>query len=190
MDKNPHQILNNDLEKIKIEFSKNNFNIILCQRPFLKTEFLNKLVNVTDFPVIFLDIDLLYSGYVKSRLIKKNDKVTLFRPNKENFNKILEQVIQIISQEKCLVIVDTLNGVYNLFEELESARFVNSTLMLLSSISRKTQSQIIVCCMTVKNEEGDWILSPGGKHVINSKNVGRFLLTTNDPKIILKPIDI
>ena len=189
LDKNPHQILDNDLEKIKIEFSKKNPSLILCKRSFLKSEFLNRLVEAVDFPVIFFDIDLLYTGYVKSGLIKKNDKVTIFRTKKEDFSKNLEKIIQAISKERVLVVIDTLNGVYNMFDELESARFVNSALMLLSSISRQTQSQIIVSGIATKNEDGELVLSPSGRHLINTKQTGMYFLSMEDSKIILKPLE-
>ncbi len=189
LDKNPHQILDNKLEKIKIEFSKKNPSLILCKQPFLKSEFLNKLVDGADFPVLFFDIDLLYTGYVKSGLIKKNDKVRIFRSNKESFSQNLEKIIEVISKERVLVVIDTLNGVYNMFDEIESARFVNSAIILLSTISRQTQSQIIVSGIATQNEDGQLVLSPSGRHLINTKQTGKYFLSMVDSKIILKPID-
>ena len=188
MDKNPHQILDNNFEKIKIEFSKNNPNLILCKKPFLKSEFLNRLVETVNFPVVFFDIDLLYTGYVKSGLLQKNDSVTIIPGNKENFNQNLERVVELISKKQVLVVIDTLNGVYNMFDELESARFVNSAIMLLSAISRQTQSQIIVSGIATKNEDGKLVLSPSGRHLINSKKTGVYFLSMIDSKIILKPM--
>ena len=189
LDKNPHQILDNDLEKIKVEFSKKNPNFILCKKAFLKSEFLNRLINVVDFPVIFFDIDLLYTGYVKSGLIKRSDRVTIIPGNKEKFNQNLERIIELISKKQVLVVIDSLNGVYNMFDELESARFVNSAIMLLSAISRQTKSQIIVSGIATKNEDRKLVLSPSGRHLINSKKTGVYFLSLIDSKIILKPME-
>ena len=189
LDKNPHQVLDNKLEKIKIEFSKNNPNFILCKKPFLKSEFLNRLIEMVDFPVVFFDIDFLYTGYVKSGLIKKTGRVTIIPGNKKNFNQNLKQIIELISKKRVLLVIDTLNGVYNMFDELESARFVNAVIMLLSAISRQTQSQIIVSGIATKNEDGKLVLSPSGRHLINSKKTGAYFLSIIDSKIILKPIE-
>ena len=71
LDKNPKWILDIDLVQLKNEFSDKNPNIILYSEPFVKSEFLNRLIDSTAFPVIFLDFDLLYSGYVISGMIKK-----------------------------------------------------------------------------------------------------------------------
>ena len=67
--KNPEQILDNDLISVRKEFSNKNPNIILCSEPFLKAEFLNELIDSINCPVIFLDFDLLYSGYIISETI-------------------------------------------------------------------------------------------------------------------------
>lgn len=189
LDKNPHQILDNDFKKISVEFSKKNPSFILCKKTFLKSEFLNRLIEVVDLPVIFFDIDMLYSGYIKSGLIKKNNKVTIIRGGKKDFNQNLEKIIKRISQTQVLVIIDTLNGVYNLFDDLESARNVNAAIMLLSSISRQTKSMIIVSGIVAKNEDGDIVLSPSGRHLIRSKTTGTFFVSILDSQIILKSLD-
>ena len=76
-----------------------------------------------------------------------------------------------------------------MFDELESARFVNSAIMLLSAISRQTKSQIIVSGVATKNEDRKLVLSPSGRHLINSKKTGVYFLSLIDSKIILKPME-
>lgn len=189
LDKNPHQILDNNLEKIQLEFSEKSPNVILCKKPFLKSEFLNRLIAEVDFPVIFFDVDFLYSGYVNSGLVKKAKNITIFCISKENIEKNLKKIIESISNEKSLLVIDSLNGLYNLFDDVESARFVNATLMLLSSIARITKSQVIVAGMGTKNEDGEWILSPSGRHFIQSQNTAMFFLNMDESRLILKKID-
>ena len=57
LDKNPEQIVENDLTQIQIKFEQNNPNIILCSKPFDKIEFFNKLINSTEDPVVIVDMD-------------------------------------------------------------------------------------------------------------------------------------
>ncbi|MEK6931204.1 MAG: hypothetical protein AABZ37_03400, partial [Thermoproteota archaeon] len=134
LDKNPEQILDTELIYVRNEFSNKNPNIILCSEPFLKAEFLNELINSIKYPIIFLDFDLLYSGYIISEMIKKNDKVEIYRPSKADWKKIISEIAKRISNEKFLVVIDSFNGFYNIFDEKESGRFINASLMLLSSI--------------------------------------------------------
>ena len=189
LDKNPKWILDNDLVQLKNEFSDKNPNIILCSKPFLKSEFLNRLIESTTFPVIFLDFDLLYSGYVISGMIKKNENVKILRSSRINLEKDLKEIIERISKEKVLVILDSFNGVYNMFDELESARFINATIMLLSYVARHTKSLIVATAMAIKNDDGEWILSPSGRHLIDSKKSGMYDLDISETSLVLNSID-
>jgi len=189
LDKNPQEILDNDLTYVKKEFLIKNPNMILCSEPFLKAEILNELINSITYPVIFLDFDLLYSGYVVSELIKKNERVEIYRPSKIDLKKIISEIANKISSEKFLVIIDSLNGFYNIFDEKESGRFINASLMLLSSISRENDSSVIITAITRKNDVGEWILSPGGRHIIDSKKSGMFHLKRIDNNMIIRSLN-
>lgn len=188
LDKNPEQILDTELIYVRNEFSNKSPNIILCSEPFLKAEFLNELINSIKYPIIFLDFDLLYSGYIISEMIKKNDKVEIYRPSKADWKKIISEIAKRISNEKFLVVIDSFNGFYNIFDEKESGRFINASLMLLSSIGRECGSSVIITAMVRKNDNGEWILSPGGRHIIDSKKSGIYHLKRIDNSLMLSSL--
>jgi len=188
LDKNPERVLDNNLANIKKEFEKNLPNILLFSEPFEKNLFLDKLITSVENSIIFIDIDLLYTGYVKSGMIKKKDNVELYQPNKENWEKDLSKIINKISKNKFFVIIDSFNRIYNMFDELESAIFINSCIMLLSSLGRKTNSSVIVTAMARKNENKEWILSPGGKQIIKSSKTGIYLLKKTNEGFIISTI--
>ena len=176
LDKSPERILDNDLTHIKKEFEKNLPNILLFSEPFEKSSFLDKLITSVEDSIIFVDMDLLYTGYVESGMTRKKGNVELYQPNKENWEKDLSKIINKVSKKKFFVIIDSFNRVYNMFDELESAIFINSCIMLLSSLGRKTGSSVIITAMARKNENKEWILSPGGKQIIKSDKTGIYLL--------------
>ena len=176
LDKSPEQFLDNDLAYIQNEFGENIPSIVLCSEPFHKAEFLNRLINAVEIPIIFVDLDLLYTGYVESGMLPKKDNVIIFHPKNSNWNEKFSEIITKVSKEKFLVIIDSFNGVYNLFDELESARFINSCIMLLSSVGRQTNSSLVITAMARKKENTEWILSPGGKHIIKSRKTAVFFL--------------
>jgi len=176
LDKNPKQITDNDLTQIQIKFEQNNPNIVLYSKPFHKVEFLNRLINSTEDPTIFIDMDLLYTGYVESGMIQKKENVVIFCPNKTNWKEEISEIISSISKERFLVIIDSFNGLYNLFDELESAIFINSCLMLLSSVGNQTKSSVVITGMARRKENNGWVLSPGGKHIIRSEKTGVYFL--------------
>jgi len=176
LDKNPEQITDNDLTQIQIKFEQNNPNIVLYSKPFHKVEFLDRLINSTEDPTIFIDMDLLYTGYVESGMIQKKENVVIFCPNKTNWKEEISEIISSISKERFLVIIDSFNGLYNLFDELESAIFINSCLMLLSSVGNQTKSSVVITGMARRKENNGWVLSPGGKHIIRSEKTGVYFL--------------
>ena len=176
LDKSPEWVLDNNLTHIKNEFEKNVPSIVLCSEPFHKAEFLNRLINSVDNPIIFVDMDLLYTGYIESGMIQRKDNVTIFHSDKTSWMEKLSDIITKVSKEKFLVVIDSFNGVYNMFDDLESAIFINSCIMLLSSLGRETNSSVVISAMARKKENNEWILSPGGKQIIKSKKTGVYFL--------------
>jgi len=189
LDKNHEQILDSDLTCVRKEFSNKNLNIILCSDPFLKTEFLKELINSNDYPMIFLDFDLLYSGYIVSEMIKKNNKVDIYRPSKEDWKKSITEIANRISNERKMIVIDSFNGFYGIFDEKESGRFINASLMLLSFIGKESGSSVIITAIVRKNDSNEWILSPGGRHIIDSKKSGMYNLSRMDNSFILSSLN-
>ena len=190
LDKNPEIILDDNLEKIQNKFRKNVPSLVLCSNSFHKIEFLNKLINSVENPIIFVDMDLLYSGYIESKMIQKRENLVIFQPNKLNWEKELSEIITKGSKSEFLIIIDSFNGIYNLFDDLESARFVNSCIMLLSSLGNQSNSTILITAMARKKDNNQWTLSPGGKHILKSAKIGVYFLKKIQNDLKIKSIDV
>ena len=189
LDKSPEIILDDNLEYIQSEFKKNIPNLILSSNSFHKMEFLNKIISSTKNPIIFVDMDLLYSGYIESKIIQKKENLMIFQPNNLNWEKKLSEIITKCSKKEILIIIDSFNGIYNIFDDLESARFVNSCIMLLSSLGKQANSTTIITAMARKKENNEWILSPGGKHIMKLKKMGVYFLKKNQNDLIIRSIN-
>jgi uncharacterized membrane protein len=189
LDKSPERVLDNNLIHIQNEFRKNIPSIVLCSEPYYKIEFLNRLINSVENLIIFVDMDLLYTGYIESGMIQKKENLVVFHPNKESWKEKLSEIITQTSKEEILVIIDSFNGVFNMFDDLESARFINSCIMLLASLGRNTNSSIIVTAMVRKKENGDWVISPGGKQIIKSEKTGMYFLKKIEENLIISNLE-
>ena len=189
MDKNPEIISDDNLEYIQNEFKKNIPNLILCSNSFHKIEFLNKIIRPTKNPIIFVDMDLLYSGYIESKMIQEKENLMIFQPSNLNWQEKLSEIITKVSKKEFLIIIDSFNGIYNLFDDLESARFVNSCIMLLSSLGKQTNSTIVITAMARKKENNEWILSPGGKHIMKSAKMEIYFLRKIQNDLTIRTID-
>jgi len=172
-----------DLESI---LSQTKINSILYSDPFLKAGFIAKLVQDSKIDILYLDLDLLYSGYVVSDMLTTPPNLSLFQPTMESWNKILTNIVVKLSMKKSMIIVDSLNGLYNLLnEKKEIGKLVNSYLMLIASMARKTDSYVVVASMARFKKEEGWVLSPTGKRLIETNMVKKILLKQNVSGIIL-----
>jgi len=167
LDKNPDQrtIQVNEVEKY---LEQNTLSSILCKEPFVKAAFLSELIKQIKTPIVYIDFDLLYTGYCKAGIIEKKENVSLFYPDKDDWKQILEKVLVMISNKKSVVIIDSLNGLYNLLDEKDVGRLVNTYIMLLAFVARESNSIVLFASVGRKKKQEGWVLSPTGRHILDS----------------------
>jgi len=185
LDKNPDQNSLIEFNKVKKYLETNTLNSVLYTEPFVKAAFLSKLVEQIDVPILYLDFDLLYSGYVNASILPSKANVSLFSPLESNWNQILQKILMMILKEKSIVIVDSLNGLYNLFDGKEVGRLVNSYIMLLVFIAKESDSRVLVVSMARKKDGEEWVLSPTGRRVIDAKKMTSLYLKKENSRITM-----
>ena len=176
LSKNPEQV-NSKIENI---LEQNLLNIIYYENSFAKTKFLTKTIEKWDIPTFYLDFDLLYSGYVKANMVPTLKNVTLLWPNSENLRENLESVIEKISMTKSVVVVDSLNGFFNILEDDDAGMLINSFIMMLASSAKNTKSIILVGSLSKLNEENEFVLHSSGRHVIDNKHMEKIQLVESN----------
>jgi len=161
-------------------------NSVFYSDPFLKAGFISKLVQDTKLEVLYLDLDLLYSGYVVSGIIPTEKNLTLFQPTTETLYKMIKEILVKASLSQTIIIVDSLNGLFNMLNRKKNiGKTVMSIMMLLASIAKMTKSYLIVASMVRYKKEEGWILSPTGKRLIETKNSKKILLEYGKDGIVL-----
>ena len=188
LDKSSEQDSSSDVSDLTTEFFTKKSNLVLCKEAFDKAKFLNFLFRNTNDQIILLDTDLLMTGYFQSGMIPKMDNLVIFTPDKDTWKIHLTEIIAKFSDKRCLIVIDSLNGAYSLFEGLESIRFVDSCIMLLLSLIKKTNSLVLTTVSARKNKEKSWILSPGGKEIVNSDNEDHYILSNQGSKLVIAPL--
>ena len=165
---------------------QNLINSVFYPDPFLKAGFISKLVQDTKLEVLYLDLDLLYSGYVVSGILPAEKNVTLFQPTSETLYKMIKEILVKASLSQTIVVVDSLNGLYNILNQKKNlGKTVMSIMMLLASITRMTKSYLVVTSMVRYKKEEGWILSPTGKRLVETKNSKKILLEYGKEGIVL-----
>ena len=176
LSKNPEQV-NSKIENI---LEQNLLNIIYYENSFAKAKFLTKTIEKWDIPTFYLDFDLLYSGYVKANVVPTLKNVTLLWPNSENLRENLESVIEKISMTKSVVVIDSLNGFFNILKDDDAGMLINSFIMMLASSAKNTKSIILVGSLSKLNEENEFVLYSSGRHVIDNKHMKKIQLVESN----------
>ena len=176
LSKNPEQV-NSKIENI---LEQNLLNIIYYENSFAKARFLTKTIEKWDIPTFYLDFDLLYSGYVKANMVPTLKNITLLWPNSENLRENLESVIEKISMTRSVVVIDSLNGFFNILEDDDAGMLINSFIMMLASSAKNTKSIILVGSLSKLNEENEFVLHSSGRHVIDNKHMEKIQLVESN----------
>lgn len=151
-------------------FEDGTVSMLFCDGALIKTRFLSTLARESATPVLYLDFDLLYTGYHRDAT---DPKVTVFRPDRDNLDKIMGQITDRISSDPHTVIVDSLAGASNVIRGADPAILLNVYLMMAAS-TMSGGSRLIVASLG-KKRDGEWVCVPINRHVIVSP-VRRFHL--------------
>src|SRR3989304_3789939 len=96
-----------------------------------------------------------YSDENLSNIISLRNGVTLYRPTKDDWIKTLKTILLKLSENKSMLIMDSLNGLFNLHNEKKDAgRLINSYIMLFSCVAKMSNSCIVLSrCTRKKGDE-------------------------------------
>lgn len=122
-------------------------DVILCANPFLKCVFLEKLTRYTNYGVIYLDFDMLYSGYVNSGVFDLPDNVLVRCPSLTDWREDITSIIQTTSVHEYLIIVDSLNGMTTAFGH---RHLTLHSILLMSSLGACVNTRVVVAAITKK----------------------------------------
>ena len=161
--------------------TQNTTNMILYEDSFVKTAFFTKEISNWETPIFYFDFDLQFTGFVRAGSAPTPKNLTLFYcQENDSLRKDLKSVIEKISNTKSLVIIDSLNGFFNLLEgKKDVGRLINSFLMLLASSAKHTKSTVLVGALSKLNDENKFILYNTGRHVLENKHFTKVQLTNS-----------
>ncbi len=185
-------LYNNEENSIQPEkiLSQKQINSILYSDPFLKAGFISKLIKDTNINVLYLDLDLLYSGYIISGIIPSQKNLTLLQPTADTIGEMLTEILAKSSISQSLIVIDSLNGLFNLLNRKKDVgKTVASVIMLITSMARITNSYVLIASMVRYKKEEGWILSPTGKRLIETKNSKKILLEYGKEGIVVNSLD-
>ena len=168
---------------IRNVLEQNTTNMVFYEDSFTKSSFFAKEITNWKIPIFYLDFDLQYTGFVKSGMTPEMKNLTLLCPENNNLRENLKSVIGQISNERSLIIIDSLNGFFNVLEgDKDLGRLINSFLMMLVSAANHTKSTIMVGILS-KLHEDKWVLYNTGRSVIDNEHFTKIQLATKENSI-------
>ena len=169
---------------VRNALEQNTTNMIFYEDSFTKTSFFTREVSNCKVPIFYIDFDLQYTGFVKSGITQEMENLNLLHPENGSLREDLKSIIAKISREKSLIVIDSLNGFFNILEgDKDLGRLINSFLMLLVSAANHTESTIIVGALSKLNEEGKWVLYNTGRSVIDNEHFTKIQLTRKENNV-------
>ena len=181
-----------DPKKISIQsvLEQNTTSMIFYDNSYAKTAFFTKEIPNWKIPIFYFDFDLQYTGFVRARMTPPLKNLTLLCPENDSFREDLKSVIGKISNTRSLVIIDSLNGFFNLLEgKTDLGRLINSFLMLLVSTAKHTKSVVVVGVLSKVNGENKWVLYNTGRHVIDNENFTKIQLVRSENNTLVKALN-
>ena len=175
---------------IQNTLKQNATNMILYEDSFVKTAFFTKEISNWEIPIFYFDFDLQHTGFVRAGMTPSPKNLTLLCPENGSLREDLKYVIEKISKTRSLVIIDSLNGFFNLLEgKKDLGRLINSFLMLLVSSAKHTKSTVIVGALSKLNDENKWILYNTGRHVIENAQFAKIQLTGSGNNTLVEALN-
>ena len=169
---------------VRNALEQNTTNMIFYDDSFTKTSFFTEEVSNCKVPIFYIDFDLQYTGFVKSGITQEMENLNLLHPENGSLREDLKSIIAKISREKSLIVIDSLNGFFNILEgDKDLGRLINSFLMLLVSAANHTESTILVGALSRLNEEGRWVLYNTGRSVIDNEHFTKIQLTRKENNV-------
>ena len=169
---------------------QNTTNMIFYEDSFVKTSFFTKEIPNWEIPIFYFDFDLQYTGFVSAGVTSPLKNLTLLYPEISSLREDLKSVIEKISKVRSLVIIDSLNGFFNLLEgKKDLGRLVNSFLILLVSVAKHTKSTVIVGVLSKLNADNKRILYNTGRRVIENEHFTKIQLTRSENNILTKTLN-
>tara|TARA_Y100000310_G_scaffold79880_1_gene76560 strand:+ start:87 stop:635 length:549 start_codon:yes stop_codon:yes gene_type:complete len=169
---------------------QNTANMIFYEDSFAKTSFFTKEVPSWETPIFYFDFDLQYTGFVNAGIIPSPKNLTLLYPKNDSLREDLKYVIEKISRTKSLVVIDSLNGFFNLLEgKKDIGLLINSFLMLLVSSAKHSKSTVMVGILSRPNDEGKWVLYNTGRRVLENKHFTKIQLTRSENNVLARTLN-
>lgn len=151
-------------------------NALLYNEPFSKSCFTCSVVSefLKYNRVVYIDLDTVFTSYVRNGIFDVDSgDLEIFLPSQNEFESILSDICSHLDASTGLVVVDSLNSFYHLYDKIRVGslnRLLGAYISLLLNHTRRIGSRLLVTSMIRHKKAAEWILAPSSKRLIEAKS--------------------
>ena len=154
--------------------STRGLNTLTFADPYAKLCYTARLVGQFD-RVIYIDLDTTFTAYFNAGFVHTNS-IDIYLPSEGRLAIVIKDVLESMG-DSSLVIFDSVNSFYNLFQLRERLSNLNHLLsiliMLLVRRGVDVGIPVLVTSMLRYKKDGGWVHSPASRRLLQRKSVVR-----------------
>jgi hypothetical protein len=163
-------------------------NLLIAEDPYAKTLFISNIIrSMKDSRVIYLDLDTLFTAYIRNNIIKlSNNKVDILFASNKGLEDMIADAYAIADYDANLklIVFDSLHGFYHIYAG-KGKRFITRLNQLLIFY--------ISLLLNLSKEKGCPLLVTNVKKRLDDKehktNINRYLLSRSSAMLYVKVVD-
>lgn len=170
---------------LKLLFKESALNSLVFAESFAKLCF--TWCAVSEFlrhgKVIYIDLDTVFTSYVRNgifpspsddNIVGEDNKLLLYMPAANQLEDMLAEVSSGINQETRLIVIDSLNSFYTLYDDGANVASMNHLLVsyvsLLLHQCKMFRASLLLTSMIRHKKTTEWILAPSSSRLIEARS--------------------
>ena len=161
---------------IRILLDEKSLNSLLFMKPFSKLCFIYSTVSefLRSGNVIYIDLDTTFTSYVRNGVFNFSEvnDLLIYTPSANEFEELLSDICSRINSDVALVIIDSLNSFYHLYDGVKGGslnHLLSSYVSLLLDHTSRLGSRLLITSMIRQRKTTEWILVPSNRRFIETK---------------------
>ncbi|MGH9922916.1 MAG: hypothetical protein ACRD38_09205, partial [Nitrososphaerales archaeon] len=120
------------------------------------------------------DLDTVFTSYVKNHIFDVDSgDLEIFLPSENEFERMLADICSRLDGNTVLVVVDSLNGFYHLYDKIKVGslnRLLSAYISLLLNHTRRVGCALLITSMIRHKKTSEWLLAPSSKRLIEARS--------------------
>lgn len=169
--------------------STRGLNTLMFSDPYAKLCFTAHLASQFE-KIIYIDLDTTFTAYFNAGLVKSKN-VDIYLPSEGRLVPMIKDALESMGSSS-LVIFDSVNSFYNLFQAQETGGLNHLLSVLLMLLVRRGVDEgvpVLATSMLRYRKDGGWVQSPASRRLLQYKSVARLSVERTEGDIAVTIVE-